>query len=72
MIHAFYEPFPETVMVEGRYYHIRTDFRNVLRLIDIVEENQDEQECLAALLSMYDHDRRLRNARPRINTGFFF
>ena len=56
MIHAFYESFPETVMVEGRSYHIRTDFRNVLRLIDIAEENQDEQECLVALLSMYDHE----------------
>ena len=54
MMHPLYEAFPETVMVDGYPYHIRTDFRHVLRLIDIVEENPDEQECLTALLFMYD------------------
>lgn len=56
MMHPLYESFPETVLVDGRPYHIRTDFRYVLRLIDTVEENPDEQECLAALLFMYDEE----------------
>ena len=40
MINALYEPFPESITVDGTEYPIITDFREWFRFADLVEDNE--------------------------------
>lgn len=38
-MNVLYEPLPESVVVGGNSYRVKTDFRNWLKLIDLVHDN---------------------------------
>lgn len=52
-MNLFYERFPKTVDVDGKKYQIYTDFRDFLRLFDILKKEDDEIKIASEFLSMY-------------------
>lgn len=52
-MNPFYERFPKTVDVDGKKYQIYTDFRDFLRLFDILKNEDDEIKIASEFLSMY-------------------
>lgn len=52
-MNLFYERFPKTVDVDGKKYQIYTDFRDFLRLFDILKKEADEIKIASEFLSMY-------------------
>lgn len=51
-MNPLYERFPESVNVGGEEYRIYTDFREFLRLLDILKSDDDEM-IASEILSMY-------------------
>ena len=47
------EPFPDKVMVGGREFPIRTDFRAVLKMIYSLELGKSQEDRLTAILGLY-------------------
>ncbi|MCQ2053391.1 MAG: bacteriophage Gp15 family protein [archaeon] len=51
MINAFYEPFPDAVIIEGREYRIVTDFGDWLAFADMIDDSELEQREKVIMMS---------------------
>lgn len=52
------EKLPKSLCIKGKTYQIKTDFRDILRLIEMLEapEGKEEEKALSALLWFYSGD----------------
>ena len=59
-----YESLPEGVTVDGRFYRCNFDFRNVLKMLDLMQREDivpDARDYLCAMC-LLSHKKRLKNA----------
>ena len=55
MINALYEPFPESIIVEGEKYPILTDFREWLRFADLMRDKTvDSNDKVYMLVNWFE------------------
>lgn len=63
-MNLFYEDYPETIVVDGQEIRIRTDFREYIRLIDLLrsDELRDSEKWPFILQYFYDYPNNISGA----------
>ena len=67
MINALYEPFPESITVDGKEYQILTDFREWLRFSDMMSDRSVPAEHKLRLMTEW-----LEEVPPVINAELIY
>ena len=60
-----YEPFPSSVVVDGKIYHLRPAFDRVLQAIDVMQGDGPQVRKIDAVCWLLIRERRVKN-RPKV------
>lgn len=72
MINALYEPFPESITVDGQGYQLLTDFREWIRFADMIHDTEINEYDKVRMLTLWFKNAPSRMTAEMVNALFDF